>query len=92
MLLSTPVGQGLLKFGVAIVQDGYSENVRESLKPVHRVNQPQILLAGVAVPSETASRLIADVYGWWESKMDMEKRFGSPRSLYTMIARTIGGV
>ena len=43
------------------VQDGHGENVRESLKPIHRVGQPQMLFSGLAVPSETTSRLIADV-------------------------------
>ena len=42
-------------------QDGHGENVRESLKPVHRVGQPQMLFSGVAQPIETASRLIAVV-------------------------------
>ena len=43
------------------VQDGHGEKVRESQRPLHRVGQPQTLLAGLLVPGDPTSRLIAIV-------------------------------
>ena len=59
MILSC--GKGFIVDVVGDVQDGHGENVRESLKPVHRVGRPQRRLAGLVVPGENTSRLIADV-------------------------------
>ena len=85
--------------------------------PLPLVNRPQTLLAGVAEPSENASRLIADALLDDGSPLELEvvatgreptevatpkvaklrvgsqdgggaKRFGSLRSVYTIITKT----
>jgi len=57
ILLSTPVGPGLLTFGVG----GCPRWTFQKEQPTHRVNQTQTLHVGVAEPTEKTSRLIADV-------------------------------
>ena len=39
-------------------QDGHGENVRESLKPVHRVGQPQRRFVEAISATDDASRLV----------------------------------
>ena len=65
--------------GVGAVQDGHGEKVRESLKQVHRVNQPQTCSQALQNrPTPHLGQLLMCEYG------------GSPRGKYTMIAGTIG--
>ncbi len=50
------------------VQDDKAKKEHQSWEQIYRVDQPQTRLAGVAVPSETASRLIANVWSRGESQ------------------------
>ena len=48
--------------------DDKAKKEHQSWEQIYRVNQPQKRLSGVAVPSETASRLIANVWSRGESQ------------------------